>query len=359
MRMKAELGFIVLPVLVLLAVAQDAPAPDSSKTGEVQLVRLLNQKLSDAARARDAGNWEKAIALLKEASELGPDRDLIWFKLGDAYRGAKQYQDAVGAYNRAIALKPIAPYYNNLGEAENKVGNVADAVEAYQAAVRLDPEKAQQYYFNIGAVETNAGNFEAGNAAYDDAIRADPNFPMPYYFKALNLLSDSQTVSGKAVVPGEASRLVQKYLELAPEGPYVETCHQVLAFVGRDIVTSYERENSVEPSSSARSEQGDQNVAEGVTEGFLIRKLQPSYPELARTARIEGTVTFGAIIGAGGNIVSLAVLSGNPFLVEAALDAVKQWKYKPYKLGGHAVSVRTEIRVNFALTPDRPRTSGL
>lgn len=351
MRKKVALGLVVLPLLAVLAAAQDAPAPDSGKSHEAQLVRLLNQKLSDAAAARDAGNWQKAIVILKEASELAPDRDLIWFKLGDAYRGAKKYQDAVEAYNRAIALKPIAPYYNNLGEAEYRLGNVADAVRAYRAAAQLDPDKAYQYYFNIGAIETNTGNLEAGNAGYDDAIRAAPDFPNPYYFKALNLLSDSQTISGKAVVPAEVLRLVQKYLELAPQGPYAETCHQVAAFVGRDIVTSYRRKDSAEPPSSP-SEQENRNAPGGVVGGLLIRKVPPSYPELARSARIEGTVIFDAVIGTDGNVVSLDVHSGNPFLVEAALDAVKQWKYKQYKVDGQPVVVNTDIRVNFELTPD-------
>jgi len=135
--MESKLIVAILMFLACMSLAQDASSGSASE--EVQLVRLLNQKLSEAAQARDAGDWKKAIALLEGVTELAPDRDLLWFKLGDAYRGAKRYQDAAAAYNRAIAIKPIAPYYNNLGEAESKLGNVLDAVHAYRNAAQLDP----------------------------------------------------------------------------------------------------------------------------------------------------------------------------------------------------------------------------
>ena len=342
--MKPKSLVAILMVLPFISFAQDA-APSNRSGDEVQLIRLLNQKLSEAAQARDAGDWNKAIALLEGATELAPDRDLLWFKLGDAYRGAKRYQDAAKAYDRAIAIKPIAPYYNNLGEAESKLGNVLDAVHAYRNAAQLDPEKAWQYFFNIGAVETNAGDFNAANAAYDDAIRADPNVSRPYYFKGLNLLSDSQTVLGQADVPPEVRTLFEKYLELSPDGPYADMCHRVLDFIGREITTSYRRGEITE-------DRDDQSVAPGAMEKFVARMVQPAYPALAREARIQGTVILGAVIEKDGSIVSLDVLSGNPFLVEAALDAVKGWKYRPYKIGGNKTVVRTQIQVNFALTPE-------
>jgi len=349
--MESKLIVAILMFLACMSLAQDASSGSASE--EVQLVRLLNQKLSEAAQARDAGDWKKAIALLEGVTELAPDRDLLWFKLGDAYRGAKRYQDAAAAYNRAIAIKPIAPYYNNLGEAESKLGNVLDAVHAYRNAAQLDPEKAWQYYFNIGAVETNAGDFNAADAAYDDAIRADPAFSQSYYFKGLNLLSNSETVRGQADVPPEAVTLFEKYLELSPDGPYAVTCHQVLDFIlRREITTTYRRGESIDRHSTQPEDQTYDSVPPGAINEFVIRKIQPTYPELARSAKIQGTVTLLAVIEKDGSIASLEVLSGNPFLVEAALDAVKGWKYKPFRIGGDTVVVRSQILVNFALTLD-------
>jgi protein TonB len=90
-------------------------------------------------------------------------------------------------------------------------------------------------------------------------------------------------------------------------------------------------------------------VWQGVTQGLLIRKVQPVYPALARQARIQGTVLLQAQISKTGDIENLQALSGHPMLVPAAIDAVKQWKYKPYILNGEPVEVDTQVTVNFTL----------
>lgn len=90
-------------------------------------------------------------------------------------------------------------------------------------------------------------------------------------------------------------------------------------------------------------------VSSGVAQGMLIREVKPHYPALARQARIEGTVVLQAAIGKDGTIQNLRVISGHPMLVPAAMDAVKQWLYRPYLLNGEAVEVDTQINVNFTL----------
>ncbi len=90
-------------------------------------------------------------------------------------------------------------------------------------------------------------------------------------------------------------------------------------------------------------------VSMGVTQGLLIRRVQPVYPALARQARIQGTVVLQAVISKTGDIINLQAISGHPMLVPAALDAVKQWKYKPYILNGEPVEVDTQVTVNFTL----------
>ncbi len=91
-------------------------------------------------------------------------------------------------------------------------------------------------------------------------------------------------------------------------------------------------------------------VSQGVSQGLLIHKVQPSYPPLARQARIQGTVVLQALIGKDGNIQNLHVVSGHPMLTNSALEAVKEWKYKPYYLNGEPVEVETTINVNFTLS---------
>jgi periplasmic protein TonB len=84
-------------------------------------------------------------------------------------------------------------------------------------------------------------------------------------------------------------------------------------------------------------------------EGSLIHSVQPAYPPLARTARIQGSVVLSAIIAKDGSIEGLHALSGHPLLVTAAVQAVRQWRYRPYILNNEAIEVETQITVNFTL----------
>jgi protein TonB len=90
-------------------------------------------------------------------------------------------------------------------------------------------------------------------------------------------------------------------------------------------------------------------VSSGVSTGLLIRKVPPTYPPLARQARIQGVVILQAQISKEGNIQNLQLISGHPMLAPAAIEAVKQWKYKPYLLNGEPVEVDTQVQVNFTL----------
>lgn len=86
-----------------------------------------------------------------------------------------------------------------------------------------------------------------------------------------------------------------------------------------------------------------------MTEGMLERRIEPRYPPAAIIARIEGAVKIKAIISREGVIEQAEVLSGNPLLTRAALDAIREWRYRPYILNGQPVEVETEITVNFIL----------
>ena len=90
-------------------------------------------------------------------------------------------------------------------------------------------------------------------------------------------------------------------------------------------------------------------ISQGVTRGRLLLKVEPKYPPIARGARAQGQVVLSAIISKPGKIEDLALLSGHPLLVPAAIEAVKQWRYRPYLLNGGAVEVVTTITVTFLL----------
>jgi periplasmic protein TonB len=90
-------------------------------------------------------------------------------------------------------------------------------------------------------------------------------------------------------------------------------------------------------------------MSEGVMEAALIQKVQPQYPTVARLMHISGTVRLRAIIGKDGSVSELEVLSGNPLLAQAAVAAVREWRYRPTRLNEEAVEVETYITVNFIL----------
>lgn len=90
-------------------------------------------------------------------------------------------------------------------------------------------------------------------------------------------------------------------------------------------------------------------VGNGVAEANLIVKVQPSYPPLARSARVSGVVEFSATISKEGTIENLQLLHGHPLLVNAAKQAILRWRYRPTLLNGQPMEVLTSIVVTFTL----------
>ena len=90
-------------------------------------------------------------------------------------------------------------------------------------------------------------------------------------------------------------------------------------------------------------------VSGGVIEGLLIHHTTPAYPAIARTVGVSGTVVLAATISKSGTIENLRILSGHPMLTQAAIDAVKTWRYRPYLLNSQPVEVETTINVVFSM----------
>jgi len=95
---------------------------------------------------------------------------------------------------------------------------------------------------------------------------------------------------------------------------------------------------------------GSVTVTAGAQEANLINKVTPEYPALAKAARVQGTVKFEAVIGKDGTVQNLQLISGPPLLIQAAMQAVRQWTYKPTLLNGQPVEVVTTLEVNFSLS---------
>jgi len=91
------------------------------------------------------------------------------------------------------------------------------------------------------------------------------------------------------------------------------------------------------------------NISGGVAQGMLLQKTTPIYPPIAKAARVSGTVVLQATISKSGTIEGLHVISGPAMLQQAALDAVKSWRYRPYLLNNEPVEVETTVNVIFSL----------
>jgi len=231
-------------------------------------VKTLNEKLLAAKTASDAGNFDAAIATLTEATQVDANRDLLWFKLGDAYRMSapkqtdpaekqKRYAQAAESYQKAIDLKTanpdpkdteanvkLAAYYNNLAEADAKSNKVDDAVTNYNKAAQLDPTRAGQYNFNIGAVLTNAGKVDDAIVAFDKVIAVDPSKADAYYWKGVNMIGKATLKGDKMVAPDGTADAFNKYLELAPTGNYAQPAKDMLASIGASVETGFNKKKA-------------------------------------------------------------------------------------------------------------------
>lgn len=240
---------------------------------ENNVIKALNEKLSTAKQDADAGNLDGAVSTMTEATQMDPNRDLLWAKLGeytlaaagkqtDSAEKNKRYTDAADDYTKAVdlrqkamdtdpkaktpdATKILAQYFNNLGQAQAKLGKTDDAVKAYNQAAQLDPAGAGQYYFNLGAILTNANVSndakmrQAAAEAFDKAIAADPTRADAYYWKGTNLIGAATLQGDKMVAPPGTAEAFQKYLELQPTGPHAEEAKAMLTSLGSTIETNY------------------------------------------------------------------------------------------------------------------------
>jgi len=88
-------------------------------------------------------------------------------------------------------------------------------------------------------------------------------------------------------------------------------------------------------------------LSQGISQGLLIKRVAPKYPQAALATHLEGTVQIEATINKEGMVTNPKVIKGDRILAAAALDAVHQWRYKPYYLDGEPVEVETDITINF------------
>jgi len=168
--------------------------------------------------------------------------------------------------------------------------------------------------------------------------------------KAVQMVS--QIVNGQLLAPSKIPKTVKMIKEEEAPSPAMGVAGGVVGGVpggqsGGVIGSLISAANHSSTAPKAEEIPKRLVVSQGVSLGMLQNQIEPVYPMIARRARVQGRVTLRAVISAQGTIESLQVIDGHPMLVSAALDAVKQWHYKPYMLSGQPVEVETTVFVNF------------
>jgi TonB family protein len=244
-----------------------------------------------------------------EAPNARPQRDAAMdhYHRGQALSDQGDWDGAIAEYRAAIRIQPdYAPAYALLGEALQQKGDLDGAIAEFQAVLRLNPNNASMH-LQLGLV------FEE---------KRDLNAALIEYRSALDLGLDETGA------------------KLAREG-----YERVARKLGRKPVPQAGTTGSQAVSSAPKN----LRLSAGVAEGNLIHRVEPAYPQMARIAHVQGDVVLQFLIGKDGAVENLHVVSGHAILIQAAMDAVKQWKYKPFLLNGELVEVETTVTLKFHL----------
>jgi tetratricopeptide (TPR) repeat protein len=194
-------------------------------------------------------------SLMTQDTAAKPDEALLWSNLGFAQAGLKKYDDAISTYKKTIDLetnskKPrpevIGIADAGLGEVYARTGKVADANAAYDASAKADPSRAAMQLRNEAVIFMQQNNADAQVGAANEAIAVDPNQAILYYIKGQGLIQKAtmgpDPTNPKVqimILPPDCLAAYQKYLDLAPTGPYAAEVSSILQAAGQKVSSSY------------------------------------------------------------------------------------------------------------------------
>jgi tetratricopeptide (TPR) repeat protein len=244
---------------------EEAKTKNAAVLKENATIKNLNADLGKARQDDKDKNYADAVALMQKDASIKPDAAVLWVELGIAQEGLatsshaapgqQVWTDAETNLQKGITMDAAAKKpdpglegaaNDKLGEAYATDGKIPEALAAYDAAAKANPPGAGMYYENETIMmdrmaPTIPAAADAIVPSADRAIAADPNRPIPYYLKGRALVAkatvDSKT--GKIVAPDGCSDAYQKYLSLAPNGPFAGEAKQVLAEMEQTQSTSY------------------------------------------------------------------------------------------------------------------------
>jgi tetratricopeptide (TPR) repeat protein len=236
----------------LKVVSQDKRDIDSASATAAQELGASASKADLAAKVAEikTAKYTDIQSLMSKDTALKPDEPLLWNNLGFAQEGLNDNDNAIATYKKAIDMetaskKPRMPVIGSaeagLGDIYARTGKVPDANAAFDAAAKADPSNAALYLRNEAVIFYQQNNGPAQIAAADEAIKVDPNQAILYYIKGQGLVQNA-TVDPKTqriVLPPDCTAAYQKYLDLAPTGPYADEVASILQQAGEKVSSSY------------------------------------------------------------------------------------------------------------------------
>jgi TonB family protein len=207
----------------------------------------------------------------------------------------------------------------------------------------MSPDSIQRTNFDVKQREMSSIKFDCLSPITSEGIHFGTTLCLD---AGKSSLRAGITQQGEAVVHNSIVKFQERYL--AEELQFVQQSKPVLTA----HIDSIELLRTIDealflPPADATPKHIRINIDGRAMEGMLVKKVVPEYPLIANETRIAGTVVLQATIDRNGRIANLYVLSGPAMLQQAALDAVKQWVYRPYVLNDEPVEVRTTINVIF------------
>ena len=221
------------------------------RAAAMQKNKALQESFNNGMTALQAKDFQAAIDNFKKAGEIDPKQPVIWGNAAEAYMGIAKSKNgaekdealnaAVENYNKALELKPDdAGMHNNLALALAQMKKFPESKAELEKAAALDPPSAGKYYYNLGAILTNTGQTEPALEAFRKAIDLTPNYADAHYQYAVALSAKMQVQpDGKVIAPPGMNEELQKYLELAPDGPNAQAAKDLMAASGGAIQTKY------------------------------------------------------------------------------------------------------------------------
>jgi tetratricopeptide (TPR) repeat protein len=225
--------------------AKKAAQQEAEQAKEEKQFKGLKQYFEEGNTLYNQQKYKEAADAYQQALPLAKDKNLpiVLARLADCYSKAKENDQAVATYQKALQLTPDdAALHNNLGSVYASMGKLQDAQTQFQKAAELDPTNAGRYYFNIGAIMYNSGKMDDALTAFNKVISLDPNNAQAYYLKGQALMGKAtMTSSGQVKAPDGTIEAFQEYLKLDPNGPNVPAAKAMIATLQGKVATQYKK----------------------------------------------------------------------------------------------------------------------